>query len=257
MRWLRRVLAWFDLTDLGRPHATPLASYNEASWRKLKMSSAQPLEQHARTGLSNQLSGFNAEIQDLFATVTFAVKWATEAFVSGDQSEIARLTEGTQLSRSIVSGIERQLDLTFAREAPVAGDLRLMITALRVVPALDRCLDLARHIAERAGIAHQLPPEVVASFAEMGSVTAAMWEKASVAWQNRDVQAAATLDADDDELDVLCGELIERLGELQSSTQTAMEARLIVRFYERLGDHAVHISERLIYLATGQQPAET
>ncbi|MBO0691292.1 MAG: hypothetical protein J2P58_00210 [Acidimicrobiaceae bacterium] len=187
----------------------------------------------------------------------FAVKWATEAFISGDQSEVARLTEGVDLSRSIVSGVERELDLAFAREAPVASDLRLMITALRVVPPLDRCLALARHIAGRASFIHQLPIDVIASFAEMGSVTAALWGKASVAWHNRDVRAAAALDSDDDELDVLSWELVERLGELQCSALAAMEARLVVRFYERLGDHAVHVSERLVFLATAHEPAKT
>ena len=186
--------------------------------------------------------------------MTNAVQRGTAALVSGDESERDRMTEGIELSRRILSDVEKKLDLAFAIEAPVAADLRLMITTLRVVPALERCLELARHLAERAGFADQFPADVLASFDEMGAVTTAMWCKAGTAWQNRDPAMALELDEDDDELDVLCNELTDRLGLMEDNPMVAMEGRLIVRFYERLGDHAVHISQRIPYLATGNEP---
>ena len=164
------------------------------------------------------------------------------------------MTEGIVLSRGILAEVEKELDLAFAIEAPVAADLRLMITTLRVVPALERCLELARHIAERAGFAGQFPADVLASFDDMGAVAAAMWEKAATAWRSRDPALALELDEDDDELDVLCNELTDRLGLMEDSPMVAMEGRLIVRFYERLGDHAVHLGQRIPYLVTGHEP---
>jgi phosphate transport system protein len=202
-----------------------------------------------------QLEGFDGEIRDAFVVVTSSVERATRAFAAGDESVAPSLVEGAGLSRAILTDVERQLELAFARQAPVGIDLRLMITALRVVPQLERCVELARHVAERAGLAPLLPADVLATFAEMGILVTNMWEAASVAWRDRDPTAAESLDSADDEVDVLCNEVAERLARLEEAPLVAMEARLAVRFYERLGDHAVHATERIAYLAGTRDPA--
>lgn len=218
------------------------------------MSSAQSPEHQTRSEFSAQLSTLEGEIRELFTRVILAVERATDALVSGDRTEATRMTQRTTQARSILGKVERQIDLTFARQAPVAADLRFMITALRVVPELERCMELARHVAERARLADQLPADVLASFAHMGRMTTAMWEKASGAWRDRDPNAGIALDQDDDELDLLCNELTVRLGQMEDHPTVAMEGRLVIRFYERLGDHAVHVSRRTAYLARGGEP---
>jgi phosphate transport system protein len=127
-----------------------------------------------------------------------------------------------------------------------------MLTVLRIVPQLERCVELAEHIAERAVFAAALPADVLALFESMGSATVRMWDLASTAWVEADPDAAARLDEADDELDVLAGELTVALGSGRVTWNAAMECRLVVRFYERLGDHAVHLCERIRWWATGQ-----
>ncbi|MCL2394473.1 MAG: hypothetical protein FWC87_07260 [Acidimicrobiaceae bacterium] len=218
------------------------------------MSSDPPAEQPTRTRFAALLDTFDAQVGSFFTTVTSAVQDASTALVSGDESESDRINQIIEQSEAIMVQTEQQLDLTFALEAPVATDLHRMLVSLRVMPSLERGLELARHIAERAEFADQFPPDVLNSFGEMGGLATAMWEEATGAWQSRSPDVGAKLDEDDDELDALSKHVAERLGQLQDRPVVAMEGRLIVRFYERLGDHAVHVSQRIANHTTGHEP---
>jgi phosphate transport system protein len=85
----------------------------------------------------------------------------------------------------------------------------------------------------------------------MGTICIDMWRGATDAWAERDGEAADRLDRVDDELDVLHDQLIEELAKGDQALADALQTTLVARFYERLGDHAVHIAERLRYLAPG------
>jgi phosphate transport system protein len=124
---------------------------------------------------------------------------------------------------------------------------------LRVVPELERSGDLAAHIAQRAvtGLSLRLTPTVRGLLEQMGSICIEMWRAAADAWVERDADAAEQLDTTDDQLDVLHDELVEELGRSEIALPDALQTTLVARFYERLGDHAVHITERIRYLAPG------
>jgi phosphate transport system protein len=78
-----------------------------------------------------------------------------------------------------------------------------------------------------------------------------MWRRAADAWVERDASAHADLDSADDQLDMLQERLVSELESADISLPDALQTTLLARFYERLGDHAVHISERIQYLARG------
>jgi phosphate transport system protein len=78
-----------------------------------------------------------------------------------------------------------------------------------------------------------------------------MWRRACDAWAERDPEVAAELDTADDQLDDLHDRLVAELGRADIPLADALQTTLVGRFYERLGDHAVHICERIRYLATG------
>jgi phosphate transport system protein len=78
-----------------------------------------------------------------------------------------------------------------------------------------------------------------------------MWQGAADAWAERDPDAAERLDITDDRIDSLHDQLVEELGKGEIALPDAMQTTLVGRFYERLGDHAVHIAERIRYLAIG------
>ena len=85
----------------------------------------------------------------------------------------------------------------------------------------------------------------------MGTICVDLWRRAADAWAERDSAAAAELDDADDRLDDLHDELVAELAEADLALADALQMTLVARFYERLGDHAVHITERVRYLADG------
>jgi phosphate transport system protein len=85
----------------------------------------------------------------------------------------------------------------------------------------------------------------------MGTVCVDLWRRAADAWAERDGDAAVSLDKADDQLDDLHDRLVAELEKADIALADALQTTLVARFYERLGDHAVHIAERVRYLADG------
>jgi len=83
----------------------------------------------------------------------------------------------------------------------------------------------------------------------MGGLASEMWRRAADSWYQRDRAAAALLDERDDEMDELHASLIGELASGRMTIPVTMEMTLVARFYERLGDRAVNIGHRVIYLA--------
>lgn len=212
-----------------------------------------PGQHEFRKQFDEQLAEIEAKVIRLFALVTEGIAAATDALLT-DDAEVAQATADRD---KVVDQLEVDLEeLTIkeiVRQAPVAGDMRYLISVLRVVPELERSGDLAEHVAQRAvrGLAPRLTPGLRGILEEMGATAVEMWRAAADAWAERDEEAARSVDATDDRMDDLHDRLIGEL--LQSGVEVpdAVQTALVGRFYERLGDHAVHITERVRYLAAG------
>lgn len=206
-----------------------------------------------RRHFDQQLADIDGKVIRLFALVTEAVAAATDSLLAGDRAA----AEATAERDAFVDQLEQDLELLAQREmvrqSPVAGDMRYLLTVIRVVPELERSGDLAEHIAQRGitGLATRLNPSVRGTLQEMGTICVEMWRAAADAWAERDATAAERLDATDDRIDDLHDQLIAELGAGGLELADALQTTLVGRFYERLGDHAVHISERIGYLVLG------
>ena len=126
---------------------------------------------------------------------------------------------------------------------------------LRIVPELERSGDLVEHIAMRTpqGLAREITPKARGLVSEMGRIGAEMWRDAANAYADQDRSAADRLRARDDELDDLHVTLTADLATTSLPVATAIEMGLVARFLERLGDHAVNVARRVIYLAGSGQ----
>jgi phosphate transport system protein len=133
----------------------------------------------------------------------------------------------------------------------VAADLRLLLSVLRIVPELERSHDLVVHIAEHAThfLSDDLSPRARGLVQRMGDVSGDMWNQATNAWYQRDPAAAEALEERDDDLDSLHSALTAELAAGRMSLPVTMDMTLVARYYERLGDHAVNIARRVVYLA--------
>jgi len=212
-----------------------------------------PPRQELRRRFHQQLDEIDSKVIRLFALVTESVAAATDALLAGDVEAARELTRRDKLVDLLELDVEQVAERELLLETPMAGDLRYLVSVLRVVPELERSGDLAEHIAQRAaaGLALRLTPSVRGRLEQMGSICVDLWRRAADAWVERDGAAAAELEDADDRLDDLHDELVAELAEADLALADALQMTLVARFYERLGDHAVHITERVRYLADG------
>jgi phosphate transport system protein len=206
-----------------------------------------------RKRFHQQLDEIDAKVIRLFALVTEGVAAASHALLAGDV-EIARAMSARDASLDQLEvDVEQIAERELLTQTPMARDMRFLVSVLRVVPELERSGDLAEHIAQRAahGLAQRLTPTVRGLLEEMAGICSDMWRRAADAWAERNGDVAAELDKADDRLDDLHDVLVAELESADIALADALQTTLVARFYERLGDHAVHISERICYLAHG------
>jgi phosphate transport system protein len=207
----------------------------------------EPEPQQLRVGYHRQLDEIDQKVIRLFALVSEAVAAANEALLGDDTDALATVRAGEATIDDLMQELEGDIERLLLLQAPVAGELRYALALIRIVPELERSGDLAEHIAKRAGtgLVAQLTPAARGQLERMGTVAATLWRSAGDAFADRDPVLAASLEAADDELDDLHTALTAELLSGSVNANIAADATLVVRFYERLGDHAVHIGARI------------
>ena len=208
-----------------------------------------------RQEFEHELEAIEAQVIELFAMVAGDLPVATEALLSGNSDVVRVLAERDQVIDALYPKIEDLADRELVLQAPVASDLRFLVSVLRVVPELERSHDLIVNIARRAShiLSEDLSPRSRGLIEQMGNVSSDMWRQTVDCWCQRDRSAAVALAERDDEMDELYASLMAELGSGRMSLPVTMEMTLVARFYERLADHAVNIARRVVYLA-GRAP---
>jgi phosphate transport system protein len=204
-----------------------------------------------RQQFERDLEAIEAKVIELFAMVAEDLPGATRALLTGNNEVLQLLAEREQVIDALYREIEELVNREILLQAPVASDLRFLLSVLRIVPELERSHDLVVGIASRANhiLGEDLSPRSRGIVERMGSLASEMWRQTADSWYQRDGSAALALDARDDEMDELHASLIAELASGHVALPVAMEMTLVARFYERLGDHAVNIARRVVYLA--------
>lgn len=144
-----------------------------------------------------------------------------------------------------------------ARQQPVAVDLRMLVTSLRISADLERMGDFAHHVARLARLRYPeqvLPPALVSVVSDLGAASARIVSKTAYILQTHDVAQAKELERDDDEIDQLHRQLFRVLLDPKNAMplETAIDTTLLGRYYERFADHAVSVARRVHFLVTGE-----
>lgn len=212
-----------------------------------------------RQEFDNELEAIEGKVIELFAMVAEGLPTATRALLTCDNDAYVALAERDRDIDALYLEVEGLANREILLQAPVAADLRFLLSVLRIVPELERSHDLVVHIAASAGhlLGDRLTARAQGLVDRMGELAADMWRQAADSWYQRDRSAAEALARRDQELDELHASLIAELASGQMPVPVAMDMALIARDYERLGAHAVNISRRVIYLAGSapQKPA--
>ena len=204
-----------------------------------------------RQEFQHELEAIEAQVIQLFAMVAEDLPAATRALLTGDNEVLEVLTERERAIDALYPEIEELANREILLQAPVASDLRFLLSVLRIVPELERSHDLVVQIASRANhiLGEDLSPRTRGIIERMGELASEMWRQAADSWYQRDRSAASVLHDRDDEMDELHASLIAELASGRMTIPVTMEMTLVARFYERLGDRAVNIGHRVIYLA--------
>jgi len=206
-----------------------------------------------RKAFHRDLDEIDQKVRQLFALVGEGLAGATDAFLACDRDAAKALMDRDQLIDALYADVEVMVQRQFTLQSPMAQDMRYLLSVLRIVPELERSGDLAEHIAQRAvrGLSVELTPRVRGLVEQMGRVGIDMWHAAADAYAQQSATAASELRERDDELDELHVSLTAELVSGALSLPVSLEMALVARFYERLGDHAVNVAERIRYLAEG------
>lgn len=210
-----------------------------------------------RAVFHSELDQLAVRLQAMTGLVGVAMGSASRALMTAD----LRLAESVIAGDAQVDEAQRDLDehavQILARQAPVATDLRVVVASLRMSSSLERMGDLARHIASLSRLRYPhraVPEQLVPTFTQMGEIAQRVATKAGQVIATRDLELAAELERDDDDLDALhrhvfltvCGPEWDQGGE------TTADVTLASRYYERFGDHAISLARRVNFLVTGQ-----
>ena len=204
-----------------------------------------------------QLDAIVDDLVNLTGTVRRAVADATKALLEADAQIAETVIAGDKDIDEATEIIEERALLLLATQQPVATDLRQLVATLRMLTDLQRMGDLSVHVAKVArrrmpdsAVPAHLHPTITA----MAAVADSMIDSASRIVANRNVDAASQLEHEDDEMDRLRKDLLRSLlGDSWTyGVEPAVDLALLGRYYERIGDHAVSMARRVVYLVTGQ-----
>ena len=210
-----------------------------------------------RDAYHEDLEAITASLVDLGNIVASAMGRSTTALLDADLQMAETVIAGDLVIDERYHEIEEKAFELLARQQPVASDLRLLVTSLRMVADIERAGDLALHVAKvarRRYPASAIPAGLRSTILEMGQVAERIMTKAGDVIARRDVELARELETDDDAMDDLHRKLFSViLDNWQGGVEAAIDVTLVGRYYERFADHAVSVARRVVYLVTGER----
>lgn len=212
-----------------------------------------------RISYHEELDSILDRLVQMAGLVEVAIRESSEALLTADLTKAeAVVSNDVELDRMHEEMEYKCLSL-LALQAPVAGELRIIVSAIRVVFELARMGDLAAHVAKIARLrypASAVPEQFEQSFREMADIAMEIVTLARQSLQNRDDKGAHRLVEIDERMDVLRREQFTMMLAEGSdiSIEGAVDVALLGRYFERFADHAVAVGRRVIYIITGEAP---
>ncbi len=200
------------------------------------------------------------EVQDrlveIAGLVAESIENATKAFNASDVALAERVIADDEQIDTAAAALDELAINILARQQPVARDLRIVVSALRISASLERMGDMAEHIAQLAR--YRFPDKVVpkslrGTFASLGELDVQIAQKLVELLRSEDVKLAEEIRNEDDKVDALHLSVFDKvLGETwKGAAVDTVDATLASRYHERFADHAVSIAKKVQYLATG------
>jgi phosphate transport system protein len=213
-----------------------------------------------RTAYHQEIEDVRSKLVRLAGSVIEAIPRATSILLESDLEGANYLISSDDEIDARSLDLEEEIYRLMALQAPVAVDLRVLVSAVKILGEIERSADLAVNIckAARRLYGHALDPRLRGLITKMAEQAQALYTAAIDAYVDNDAAKAAAIDDMDSLLDALQAEFIQVIFESHAAgridLQVAVQLAVVARFYERIGDHAVNIGERVRYTVTGWLP---
>jgi phosphate transport system protein len=213
-----------------------------------------------RRDFHDKLGEIQTGIARMCAGVTELVPRATDILLSMDLEGAEYVILGDDEYDQRAIDLEERCFTVIALQAPVAGDLRAVVSAIKIIADVERSADLCVNIckAARRIYGHDLDPHLRGVIQKMGNQAQVLFKEATEAYLNLDAVRAAALHDMDAYLDDLHRQFIQIIFESHAAghidLQVAVQLAVVARFYERIGDHAVNVGDRTRYIVNGWLP---
>lgn len=218
------------------------------------------MAEHTVKAFTEELDALTQEVARMGGLAETAVANSLAAVGRRDTELAQAVIERDEKIDAAQREVERRAIKLFALRQPMAGDLRVVLTAWRIAGELERVGDLAKNIAKRTLILNQAEPiQLTRSVERMGKIAAAHLKQVLDAYASRDVQAAIGVWMQDDNIDAhynsLFRELLTYMIEDPRTISSCAHLLFIAKNLERIGDHGTNIAEHIHFLVTGEEIA--
>lgn len=214
-----------------------------------------------RTTVQGELTQLAEQLADMCGLAAEQARRATQALLTVDRALAEQVLAGDGALDGQRNDCEDHAHRLLALQSPVAGDLRATLVALYCAVNIERMGDLAAHVADTVRLSYPeapLPPELHATFAELGERVVAMAEhvRELLAGPATPTEGFRELDHADDAVDTVCAGVLATITghDWPHGVRAASNVALLVRFYERFADQAVMVARRIDFAATGTDP---
>ncbi len=216
----------------------------------------------SRSTFHHQLDEIQRDLIRVAARVIDSIMRGTHALLDLDLAAAEALIEGDDEIDALTLDIEERCFTVLARQQPMASDMRAVVTAIRLTSEIERSGDLMVNVAKTARrlYGNEVPVPLRSLLLAMAEQATRLYGLAMEAYAEGDANLGSALDDLDDRLDQLHRDFITTILEVHADgrdVQVAVQMALVGRYYERIGDHAVNIGERVGYMVTGWLPEHT
>ena len=215
-----------------------------------------------RAIFNQELKQRGSDLESMANPVATAIERAAESLRQGDIVIAEQVIDADERINDLQRDIDDLCVMLLARQQPVAGDLRNVLSALRMAQTLERQGDLARHVAAIARGRYPEPPlpePVLGLILEMADLAVRAGKDVARLISTRDLELASVIQTNDAELDALHRRSFQMILDPAHdlSRQQVIDAVLMGRFLERFGDHSTSVASRVAYLVSGASMPET
>jgi len=210
-----------------------------------------------RDVFQQELQEVQQRLVEIAELVAEAMRKATTAFQDSDITLAEEVIEEDAHIDELALTLDELAIQILARQQPVARDLRVVVSALRMSANLERMGDMAEHLAQLTR--YRFPDKVIAkglrsTFKEMGEIDIQIAEKLIKMLKSQELKQLEKIRDLDDKIDGLHLSVFDKvLSDTWAGTSMdTVDATLASRYYERFSDHAISIARKVAYLSTGE-----